>query len=199
LPALRRGAARGPPVARVARGLGRLLPPLAPRESVGDHAAARAPGTRRLPAPPAGRAERCGPSSAGEDPLSRPRARRRGASAARLEPGAGQADAGAARIRRARGAGGVRTRLLSVEDRRAGPTVARLPARADAPAERASLPGVGRDRGRRDRGRGAPPPPRTVGDGRLRLLRARPGTRARLRADRAADRGRPLQLPRLPA
>src|SRR5439155_7639907 len=144
------GEARRPPVARVAGGLGRLLPALASLDGVGDHATARAPRARRLPAPPPGAAARCGPALAGEDPLCGPRPRRGGARPARLEPGAGQAHAGAARARRARGAGGVRSRLLSLEDSRADPAVAGLPARADAPADRAPLPGVGRDRRRSD-------------------------------------------------
>src|SRR5439155_876549 len=114
LPSAGAGEARRPSVARVAGGVGRLPPALVPLDGVGDHAAARAPRARRLPAPPAGAAERCGPALAGEDPLFRPRPRRRGARPARLEPGAGQADAGAARARRARGAGSVRLKGAAV-------------------------------------------------------------------------------------
>src|SRR5204862_128696 len=58
LPSAGAGEARRPSVARVAGGVGRLPPALAPLDGVGDHAAARAPRARRLPAPPAGAADR---------------------------------------------------------------------------------------------------------------------------------------------
>src|SRR5204863_9733709 len=179
---------RAPLVPRLAR----LLRALAPVEGVGHHAARRTARAGRLSA--AARA-----AAPGEGAVRGARPRRRGARLRGSAAPARDAHAGAARRPPAHRAGGLRALLLPLEDGRALAPVARLSPRGTARPGGAALRAELR-RGGGDHGPPRPhPAPLAVGPGGVGVPRRRRPPRARLRADRAADRGGPLHLPRLPA
>src|SRR5207253_3589960 len=180
------------PGAPLVPGLARLLRALAPLEGVGHHTARRAARAGRLSAA-------AGASAPGERAVRGARPRRGGARLRGPAAPARDAHAGAARRPPAHRAGGPRALLLPLEDGRALAPVARLSPRGTARPGSAALPAEP-PRGGGDHGPPRPhPAPLAVGPGGVGVLRRHRLPRARLRADRAADRGGPLHLPRLPA